>query len=164
MTSKHYASVAIVLLSIAAIGSTPARQTKPLRFEISFPAALRAAAVDGRLLLMISTNADKEPRFQIGGGIDTQQIFGIDVDGLAPGQTAVIGESTTGYPRESLRDVPDGDFLVQALLNIYETFHRADGHVVKLPMDDGEGQHWNTSREICSASRGRCASPARPPP
>jgi len=28
-------------------------------------------------------------------------------------------------------------------LNRYETFHRADGHTVKLPMDRGEGQHWN---------------------
>jgi hypothetical protein len=32
---------------------------------------------------------------------------------------------------------------VQALLHRYETFHRADGHVVKLPMDRGEGQQWN---------------------
>jgi hypothetical protein len=28
-------------------------------------------------------------------------------------------------------------------LHRYETFHRADGHTVKLPMDRGEGQHWN---------------------
>jgi hypothetical protein len=32
---------------------------------------------------------------------------------------------------------------VQAVLNVYQTFHRADGHTVKLPMDEGEGQHWN---------------------
>jgi hypothetical protein len=31
---------------------------------------------------------------------------------------------------------------VQALLNRYETFHRSDGHVVKLPPDMGEGQQW----------------------
>jgi hypothetical protein len=29
------------------------------------------------------------------------------------------------------------------VLHRYETFHRADGHVVKLPMDRGEGQRWN---------------------
>jgi hypothetical protein len=29
------------------------------------------------------------------------------------------------------------------LLHVYETFKRKDGHVVKLPMDRGEGQHWN---------------------
>jgi hypothetical protein len=32
---------------------------------------------------------------------------------------------------------------VQALLHKYETFHRKDGHVVKMPMDRGEGQQWN---------------------
>jgi hypothetical protein len=32
---------------------------------------------------------------------------------------------------------------VQGLLNIYETFHLANGHSVKLPPDKGEGQHWN---------------------
>ena len=73
----------------------------------------------------------------------TQQIFGIDVDGLAPGQDAVIDETALGYPLESLRLVPPGKYRVQALLHKYETFHRADGHVVKLPMDRGEGQHWN---------------------
>ncbi|MEM8900845.1 MAG: alpha/beta hydrolase-fold protein, partial [Bacteroidota bacterium] len=31
----------------------------------------------------------------------------------------------------------------QALLHKYETFNRADGHTVKLPMDRGEGQQWN---------------------
>ena len=25
----------------------------------------------------------------------------------------------------------------------YQTFRRSDGHTVKLPMDRGEGQHWN---------------------
>ena len=40
--------------------------------------------------------------------------------------------------------MPAGDYFVQALLNKYETFHRADGHVVKLPPDRGEGQHWNS--------------------
>ena len=41
------------------------------------------------------------------------------------------------------RQVPAGDYYVQAVLNIYETFHRADGRTLKLPMDQGEGQHWN---------------------
>ena len=32
---------------------------------------------------------------------------------------------------------------MQAVLHRYETFRRADGHTLKLPMDRGEGQHWN---------------------
>jgi Putative esterase len=34
---------------------------------------------------------------------------------------------------------------VQVVLNKYETFHRSDGKTVKLHMDQGEGQHWNSS-------------------
>jgi hypothetical protein len=38
-----------------------------------------------------------------------------------------------------------GTYNVQAVLNIYQTFHRADGHTVKLHADHGEGQQWNRS-------------------
>jgi hypothetical protein len=117
----------------------------PLRFEISFPSSLRSAVVDGRVLLMLAKNDDRQPRFQIGNGLETQQIFGVDAEDLAPGKPIAIDGATTGYPRVSLNDIPAGDYYVQALLNVYETFHRSDGHTVKLPMDDGEGQHWNTS-------------------
>ena len=47
-----------------------------------------------------------------------------------------------GFPLESIADIPAGTYSVQALLHKYETFHRADGHTVKLPMDRGEGQQW----------------------
>src|SRR4030095_16310714 len=60
-----------------------------------------------------------------------------------PGNPAIIDRSALGYPLESLSAVPAGDYFVQALLHKYETFHRADGHVVKLPMDRGEGQQWS---------------------
>ena len=42
-----------------------------------------------------------------------------------------------------LEEIPPGEYWVQGLLHIYETFARSDGHTVKLPMDRGEGQHWN---------------------
>ena len=56
----------------------------PLRFEISSPSSLRSSAIDGRVLLMLAKNDDREPRFQIGNGLETQQIFGMDVDGWSP--------------------------------------------------------------------------------
>jgi hypothetical protein len=37
-----------------------------------------------------------------------------------------------------------GDYFVQAVLNRYETYHLGNGKVVKLPPDEGEGQHWQT--------------------
>ncbi len=114
-----------------------------LEFDISFPASVSKDAIDGRVLLLLSTNNEKEPRFQISEDLSTQQVFGVDVDGLQPGQNAVVDASAVGYPRRNLSDVPPGEYWVQALLHRYETFHRADGHSVKLPMDRGEGQQWS---------------------
>src|ERR1700680_945800 len=80
---------------------------------------------------------------QIDDSVRSQMIFGVDVDGLQPGQIVVVDEFAAGYPIRSLRDLPPGEYYVQAVLHRYETFHLADGHTVKLPMDRGEGQHWN---------------------
>ena len=114
-----------------------------MRFEITFSPSVCSEPLDGRLLLLISTNPEAEPRFQINDSATTQVVFGIDLDGWIPGVSATVDGSAFGYPLRSLNDLPDGSYTVQALLHRYETFHRADGHTVKLPMDRGEGQHWN---------------------
>jgi Putative esterase len=116
---------------------------KGIEFRVSFGAELGKTPLDGRLLVMLSTDPKDEPRFQINDSHTTQQIFGIDVDGLRPGQEVSIVSTASGYPLESLLKVPPGHYRAQALLHVYETFHRGDGHVVKLPMDRGEGQQWN---------------------
>jgi hypothetical protein len=124
----------------------PARggtEAGPLRFDIRFERELCPDALDGWLLLMLSTDDSEEPRFQIKDGPETQLAFGVDVEDLAPGETATIGTDVLGYPVDSLSELPAGTYIVQALLHRYETFHRADGHTVKLPMDRGEGQQWN---------------------
>lgn len=147
--SSHRLPLVAVAAVVAALGAIPllaltlAAQAGGPRVIVSVPAELAKDALDGRLLLMFSTSEAAEPRFQVGDGLDTQQIFGIDVEGLRPGEEAVFDARVLGYPKESLADIPAGTYTVQALLHKYETFHRADGHVVKLPMDRGEGQQWN---------------------
>ncbi|MBM3310118.1 MAG: hypothetical protein FJY80_01275 [Candidatus Aminicenantes bacterium] len=121
--------------------SGPAPAT--LKFAVSFPAEKSTAPLDGRILLMVSNDGSAEPRNQISDGAKTQLIFGVDVDGLAPGQEAAIDASAFGYPLRSISEIPAGEYYVQALLNRYETFRRSDGHTVKLPPDKGEGQRWN---------------------
>ena len=112
-------------------------------FTVSFPKERSAKPLDGRLYLLLSTDSSDEPRMQISGGVDSQLIFGVNVDGLAPGAGATVDAKAFGYPIRSLKDVPPGEYTVQALLSLYETFHRSNGSVVKLHMDQGEGQHWN---------------------
>jgi hypothetical protein len=112
-------------------------------FSVNFPAAQSAKPLDGRVLLMLSNNPAEEPRMEIDDTPRSQMIFGLTVDGLKPGEAAVVDSTANGYPVRSLKDVPAGDYYVQALLNVYETFHRADGKTIKLAPDRGEGQHWN---------------------
>jgi hypothetical protein len=119
------------------------RSLNDLRFAISFTRDVSKASLDGRIFLMISSDGSLEPRFQINSGPDTQLIFGLDVDELKPGDEAIIDKSVFGYPLKSLSEIPAGEYWVQGLLHRYEIFHRADGHIVKLPMDRGEGQQWN---------------------
>src|SRR3954451_6047046 len=117
-----------------------------LRFAISFPAARSAQPLDGRIILVVSNNDKREPRFQNNVyEADTQLASGIDVDSLGPGQEAYVDGTTFGYPLASIADIPPGEYWVQAVLNRYTTFHRGDGHTVKLHMDQGEGQQWNSS-------------------
>jgi hypothetical protein len=114
-----------------------------LKFSVSFAKSVEESPLDGRLLLMISDDPRREPRFQINTGSDTQAIFGIDVQELEPGEEAVIDESVFGYPVNSLNNIPPGEYQVQALLNRYETFHLKDGRILSLPPDKEEGQKWN---------------------
>jgi enterochelin esterase-like enzyme len=140
-----------VVASVGLVSSRGAGQSAPpasaggVRFSVTVPAAVEPNPVDGRVLLIIARSNEQEPRFQVGRGLTSQPIFGVDVDGLRPGQAAVVDATTHGWPLVSLRSIPPGQYWVQAVLNVYTTFHRADGHTIKAHMDQWEGQHWSRS-------------------
>ena len=114
-------------------------------FQVKFSSAAHSAPLDGRLIFIVSKDTRSEPRFQVSWGVQTAQIFGVDVDAWRPGEAVRIDAATPGHPLPRLADLPPGKYRVQAVLNVYETFHRADGHVVKMHMDRGEGQRWDAS-------------------
>ena len=109
------------------------------RVEVSFPASLHTTPITGRVILIVARDSSPEPRFRAGGYGGTEPFFGLDVSALAPGADATIDASTNGYPY-SLAQLPAGDYYVQAVLNVYTQFHRADGHVIWAHMDHWEGQ------------------------
>jgi hypothetical protein len=148
VSPSHFLSPLLIILLLASFRpATASAQDKDadagLRFHIAVPKEKSTTPLDGRVLLMLSTNSEEEPRFQITSDPETQLIFGVDVDGLKPGTVAVIDRSVLGYPIKSLAAIPPDWYWVQALLHKYETFHLKNGHTVKLPMDRGEGQQWN---------------------
>ncbi len=143
------------VLSAAAVALGPLQRAaapRPLRFEITFPAAAHAEPITGRVFVMITRSLDVtvrgttqtvEPRLQIGRtGVP---LFGRDIEKLPPGRPAIIDETDLGSPVERLTDIPPGEYFVQAMINIYSEFRRADGHVVWMHDDRWEGQRWNIS-------------------
>src|SRR6185312_9492782 len=124
------------------------------RIEVTYPASKSTTALNGRVFFYVAKampaaaarpgragrGRPSEPRFEIGDQVGSQQFFGVDVTNWKSGAPAVLDASVYGYPLTSLRDLPAGDYTVQALFNRYTTFHRADGHTLLLPQDEGEGQ------------------------
>ncbi len=114
-----------------------------VRVEITVPPSVRSAPLTGRVYFMVSRTDEREPRLQIGR--TGTPFFGRDVENLKPGQAAIIDATDLGTPVASLEDLPPGDDVVQAFVNVYSEFRRADGHTVWMHDDQWEGQHWNIS-------------------
>jgi len=134
--------VLILVLAAAAAAALPGLVSRPdvaVRFSVSVDPAVEAEPISGRILLLISRSEKFSP------GINGTPIFGLNVDDLRPGTSALVDDRAFGYPVRRLSDIPAGAYFVQAWLNRYTTFRRADGKVVKLHMDQGEGQNWRRS-------------------
>lgn len=114
------------------------------RFEITLPASYKQP-VTGRVFVIISKLEDPEPRLQVGSWSSHTEFLGRDVNQLQPGQTTAIDALTLGYPFKSVRELPAGDYYVQAVLNVYTRFTRADGHIIWAHNDQWEGQQFNRS-------------------
>ena len=81
-------------------------------FTVSFPAERSSKELDGRVLLLVSNGPSEEPRMQISISPSSQQVFGLTVDGLRPGEAVSFGSQTAntsrviskidGYPHRSL--------------------------------------------------------------
>ena len=110
------------------------------RIEVTVPTD---KPLNGHLILVIAKDGREEPRMQLSEDYLSAQGFGVDVDGVTAGQPIVVDRRTLGYPRRSLADLDQGDYFIQAVFNVYESFHLASGKTVWLPPDRGEGQHWN---------------------
>jgi len=140
-----YIAVAGLLFLTAACQPTTEPVSDLSSFALSISEEVSSESLDGRLLLILSRDDESEPRFQVRSGVNAAQIFGVDAEGLAPGETMTIDGSVFGYPIDSLDAVPPGEYFVQAVLHKYDTFNLGNGKTVKLPMDQGEGQQWARS-------------------
>lgn len=131
-----------VALAAIVLAVPASAQTGP-RFEISFSGAAHAEPITGRAYVAIARTNSRSPIQQTGE--TGEPLFGVNIDNLVPGRTAIIDATTFGHPVQSLRDIPAGEYWVQPFVNVYTRFARADGHTVWLHMDQWEGQNWKNS-------------------
>ncbi|MGE0041358.1 MAG: hypothetical protein AB7H88_06065 [Vicinamibacterales bacterium] len=144
MTTKWMTAVGVAVALAAAGAGLGAQGAGGPRFEVSFAPAAHGEPVTGRAYVMVAPTNEQEPRLQIGR--TGSPFWGRDVDQLAPGAPVVLDDQTAyGAPVASMADLPAGDYFVQAFVNVYSEFRRADGHVVWMHDDQWEGQHWNRS-------------------
>lgn len=123
-----------VAVSLALAAPRQGTEAQAPRFEVTVSAAAHPGPLTGRLVLILATSAQPEPRLAI--SVHGSAVFGVDLEGLLPGQSAVVDTSALGHPWP-LASLPPGDYVAQAAVNVYEEVHRADGHTLWLPMNDG---------------------------
>ncbi len=115
-------------------------------FQVRFPASLNDTPITGRVFVTLYQKDDVEPRVasyqSARSRVGRVQFFAADIDQLKPGQPATLDGNSIGYPLWSMRDLPAGDYYVQAVLNVYTQYHRADGHTIWAHQDHWDGNRW----------------------
>jgi hypothetical protein len=133
----------IGLAAPPAVDADELRSARNLCFTVSFPEGYSGEPLTGRMFVIMARNGGRQPRMQVGRyGV---QLFGVDFENLRPGQKVVFDDTVLGYPVGKMSALPAGDYVVQAVLNKYTRFDRADDHTVWLHMDQWEGQRWTQS-------------------
>jgi hypothetical protein len=153
------------------LASRPPDKASPLRVRIHLaPQAAEGIAalglevpVTGRVFFIISTSDRREPREEIDAtGVP---FWGKDVSGFAAGDWVSLDdrdEQVLGYPLPQFSDLPAGTYYVQAFLNVYTRFDRADGHTVYMHQDAGDGQwFWDSPGNAHSIVQAMDIDPSR---
>lgn len=136
-------------LLFCALLVAPLHAQEPLSFDLTLTETAETEIANlgletpiyGRAYVIVSTDGSREPRQQI--GVTGVPFWGSDVENLTAGQTITLHATSPGlrgYPLDSFHDLETGMYYVQAFLNIYTTFPRADGHTVRMHLNSGAGQ------------------------
>ena len=132
---------------VACSGPGPEVDAPSFSIELTETVAQEIAAlglevpVTGRAYVILTRSGEREPRQQV--GVSGVPFWGSEVRGLSGGDEVTLvpgGEGVIGYPLADFSSVPPGDYVVQAFLNVFTTFHRSDGHVVEMHLNSGAGQ------------------------
>jgi len=113
------------------------------KISIDITPDLEAGIQDGRLLFLLHHSENTEPRFGVNDEVTSAQVIGMDFEDYQAGKGFDFNLNKFGYPIADWKEIPNGEYWVQAYIVKYETYNRSDGHKVKMPMDQWEGRQWN---------------------
>lgn len=107
------------LLSVAiASAATDRASAGDWRFEVTVAPGLLTKPTDGRVLVALGRDGEREPRQSIGNtGMATATVLGADADGFAPGAKVVLNSTSEIFPIENFGKLPAGDYTVQAVFD-----------------------------------------------
>ena len=112
---------------VLAAGLASAQPGPGLRFVVTLDPSLPAQP-PGRLLVVM-VPADRpgaEPRFLIGRtGSRAVPTLGVDAPPLEPGDRTSVGAAAAAFPIETVRDLPAGEYRIQAVLATNRDIRRA---------------------------------------
>ena len=162
MRKSLFHQVCIIFLALLLCISLGCKTDAGRSVDIRLDESLQESAVTGRVFLLLTDRSDVEPRLVMpflgayyfnaprtetpgGYGLDYAPFFGKDVEALKPGQKTTIGEDIPGHPYPGLKDIPAGEYHVQAVLHVYTQVTPAHGHAIWLPLDNWEGQQFHLS-------------------
>ncbi|CAN5402309.1 alpha/beta hydrolase-fold protein [soil metagenome] len=92
----------------------------PVKFEVKFDESVRAEPATGRLVIYLNKATLRGLMHKPADGFveeDPQPIFGIDVSNLRAGETIIVDDAATAFPKK-LSELPVGKYRAQAVLDM----------------------------------------------
>lgn len=111
--------------------------------DVAIGPGLTDGPVTGRAFVIFTRDGNTEPRLQAGSYNGGVPFFGVDVTAIGAGAVTTIPASTAGFPVATLREMPAGEYWVQALLVVYTRVTPKHGKTIWVPWDQWEGRRWN---------------------
>jgi hypothetical protein len=125
-------AAALGALFASSMLASTARAEPQVRFEATVSPKVEPGPTTGRVVFVVTSRGDREPRTQI--TVNGPAIFGASRDQAAADAVTVADASSRAYPVTNLATLPAGDYYVQAVMIRYGLVHRSDGKSIWVPV------------------------------
>jgi hypothetical protein len=136
ITRASFLAALLLPLTAGQTFAEPEKTATDLRFEVVVAKGLAKEAQDGRLLVVLSSDAEGEPRRSIGDtGVKAAPLLGVDAR-LSADSKVVVDQKAAIFPIAHLAKLPAGEYRVQAVFHSNRdlNLHDAPGNLFSDPV------------------------------